>query len=194
MYADIREIPNMQAVCMRLVENGVALRFQQFAERLSQCTEFPTFLSKTLAECEYEGFRWELPALTQANWIEPFECVLVESRELIRPANSSPFEEHFVTDRQVVAFANLRGDATLVVPTPIGTPDAYPHLAAFVRGAPTTQQHLLWQTVGEVLVNRISEKPVWLSTAGSGVAWLHVRLDDRPKYYSYGPYRAKPGV
>jgi len=32
--------------------------------------------------------------------------------------------------------------------------------------------------------------PTWLSTAGGGVAWLHVRLDTRPKYYRYNPYRA----
>ena len=31
--------------------------------------------------------------------------------------------------------------------------------------------------------------PVWVSTAGAGVSWLHVRLDDRPKYYGYQPYR-----
>jgi NADH:ubiquinone oxidoreductase subunit len=37
--------------------------------------------------------------------------------------------------------------------------------------------------------NRVGEQPVWLSTAGMGVAWLHVRLDDRPKYYGYSPYR-----
>jgi hypothetical protein len=35
---------------------------------------------------------------------------------------------------------------------------------------------------------RVSTTPVWLSTAGAGVAWLHVRLDDRPKYYSHRPY------
>jgi hypothetical protein len=27
------------------------------------------------------------------------------------------------------------------------------------------------------------------STAGAGVSWLHVRLDDRPKYNGYAPYR-----
>ena len=29
---------------------------------------------------------------------------------------------------------------------------------------------------------RIDDRPLWLSTAGDGVAWLHVRLDQRPKY------------
>ena len=42
--------------------------------------------------------------------------------------------------------------------------------------------------------DRVNEIPVWLSTAGGGVAWLHVRLDDRPKYYSYAPYKNVMGT
>ena len=29
----------------------------------------------------------------------------------------------------------------------------------------------------------------WLSTEGSGVPWLHVRMDSSPKYYHYDAYR-----
>jgi hypothetical protein len=39
------------------------------------------------------------------------------------------------------------------------------------------------------MVARLGAKPVWLSTAGGGVSWLHVRLDDQPKYYGFEPYR-----
>jgi len=45
------------------------------------------------------------------------------------------------------------------------------------------------ESVAEAMTRRIGVKPVWLSTAGAGVSWLHVRLDDRPKYYGFGPYR-----
>ena len=41
----------------------------------------------------------------------------------------------------------------------------------------------------QAMVQRVGIKPVWLSTAGAGVSWLHVGLDDRPKYYGFGPYR-----
>ncbi len=40
------------------------------------------------------------------------------------------------------------------------------------------------------MLKRVSRKPVWLNTAGGGVAWLHVRLDDRPKYYGYQNYKS----
>jgi hypothetical protein len=48
----------------------------------------------------------------------------------------------------------------------------------------TPETHFIWG-------NR--RKPVWLSTAGAGVSWLHVRLDDRPKYYGYRPYQEASG-
>ena len=68
-------------------------------------------------------------------------------------------------------------------------PSAYGHLAAFVREAPEAPRHALWQSVGAARARRVGPSPVWLSTAGDGVAWLHVRLDDRPKYYRFEPYR-----
>jgi hypothetical protein len=30
---------------------------------------------------------------------------------------------------------------------------------------------------------------LWLSTAGMGVSWLHVRLDSSLKYYGYKPFK-----
>src|SRR2546421_5679118 len=38
------------------------------------------------------------------------------------------------------------------------------------------QRHALWEAVGAAMERRLSAKPVWLSTAGAGVSWLHVRL------------------
>ena len=69
---------------------------------------------------------------------------------------------------------------------------AYGHLAAFVRAAPGGQIDALWQAVGAALEDAWgrSPAPVWLSTSGSAVSWLHVRLDARPKYYVHAPYRA----
>jgi hypothetical protein len=58
-----------------------------------------------------------------------------------------------------------------------------------MRQAPEQQKHALWKLVGAAMQHRLGIKPVWLSTAGAGVSWLHVRLDDRPKYYGYAPYR-----
>ncbi|MEJ2577044.1 MAG: hypothetical protein P8106_10325, partial [Gammaproteobacteria bacterium] len=65
----------------------------------------------------------------------------------------------------------------------------YPHLAVFLRNAPKDQVRALWLRTAEEMLRHVGDRPTWLSTAGGGVAWLHVRLDRRPKYYSHTPYR-----
>lgn len=102
------------------------------------------------------------------------------------------------------AFANLGGDAMLIAPTDWSSSShvssCYGHLANFVRGAPEEQAIGLWRTVAETLTEQLispklkndengRKQPLWLSTAGHGVAWLHFRLDSRPKYYHYLPYK-----
>ncbi len=79
----------------------------------------------------------------------------------------------------------------LVAPAPQGPPRAYAHLAVFARHAPASQQDALWQAVGHAVADRLATEPLWLSTSGLGVGWLHVRLDERPKYYTYAPYRVQ---
>ena len=77
----------------------------------------------------------------------------------------------------------------MIAPCPDKPQADFGHLAAYLRNSTERQQHLLWELVGAAMQRRVSLTPVWLSTAGGGVAWLHIRLDDRPKYYVYEPYR-----
>lgn len=160
---------------------------QGWQEDASLRTKFNT----QLAESPYSAFRWETPCVTAENLKRPFECVLLNRPGLVRHPNPSPFAAQFNRTSQddVLVFPNLGGDAIMIVPRQKTEASAYGHLAAFVRKAPETQQHTLWQLVGKTMLQRISAKPVWLSTAGGGVSWLHVRLDDRPKYYGYASYR-----
>lgn len=154
--------------------------------------EFRLLFLKLLADAPYEAFRWETPPITSNNSQRPFEFVLLDSPGLARQPEPEAFDAQFRAARpgeMAIEFANLGKDAVLVVPCPLGPHSAYGHLAAFVRHAPALQQHALWSLVGQAMERRLSDKPVWLSTAGAGVSWLHVRLDDRPKYYGHGPYR-----
>jgi hypothetical protein len=152
--------------------------------------DFRSLFNALLADAPYSAFRWETPPVSNATLMRPFEFVLLDSPGLASHPDPDAFAEHFAgAPSGVVAFSNLGGDAILVVPCPRAEPSAYGHLAAFVRLAPEEQRHALWQMVGEAMARRVGVKPVWLSTAGAGVSWLHVRLDDRPKYYGFGPYR-----
>jgi len=158
-------------------------------------TAFCEAFCRCLAEAAFESFRWETPGLVEHGLDGPFEFVVVDSPELAARADPDPFAGHFrqTGKRLVVSFANLGGDAELIVPCPrSGDAGVYTHLARFVRGAPPAQQRALWHAVGLAMERRVGDRPVWLSTAGGGVAWLHVRLDDDPKYYAHAPYRAVP--
>jgi hypothetical protein len=153
--------------------------------------DFRSLFLALLADSPFAAFRWETPPLATATANRPFEFVLLDSPGLARTPDPDAFAEHFsgAAAGGVVQFANLGNDATMVVPCPNGPLSAYGHLGAFVRLAPEQQKHSLWALVGAAMQRRLGAKPVWLSTAGAGVSWLHVRLDDRPKYYGYGPYR-----
>ena len=173
---------------------GADLSFAQVFAAWRHDAEVRTAFTAALAAAPFAGFFWETPPFTRATAAEPFQFVLVDAPALARMA---PERNAFAAELAaggVVVFPNLGGDAALVsLAAESGAPpDVYAHLAAFSRGAPADQQHALWQTVGTAVWERLSDAPLWLSTSGLGVAWLHVRLDTRPKYYTHAPYRRRP--
>ena len=137
------------------------------------------------------------PDLETAEGKELVEHVTVDAGKHWPDASPNAFAAHFeaAQGRDVMSFPNVGGDATLVAPREAGPRGAYGHMAAFVRGAPAAQQVALWAAVGEALARTLAglgERPVWLSTAGRGVPWLHVRLDSEPKYYRTQGYTVWP--
>ena len=180
----------------RLYDGDAPMSFRRFFEQLASDEAFTDWYCGTLAAFEGAAFYWELPALTEALLDRDVEFVLIEAPVLARfGPERAPFEEYFrrAVSEDVIVFPNLGGDAILVVPCPQGPDAHYPHLAAFLRHADRRQVRALWRVTAEEILRRLGTRPTWLSTAGGGVAWLHIRLDSRPKYYSHAPYRdARP--
>lgn len=175
----------------RLLSGGKLCRFNRFFELLSDDKSFAAWYSSVLADYPADAFYWELPPLTRAVMDCPAEFVLVDAPSLagLEP-DGSPFADRFSDGGEDIAvFPNLGRDATMIVPAPRGATSAYPHIAKFLREAPGDQIGSLWRRTSRVLKDTLSDQPVWLSTAGGGVAWLHLRIDSRPKYYSHLPYR-----
>lgn len=170
---------------------GSSVAYAEVLRCWQEDAAFRTLFLSLLSEAPFAAFRWETPPITTATANRPFEFVLLDSPGLAAHPDANAFAEHFTNSANggVIAFPNLGRDAILIVPCPLGPPSSYGHLAAFIREAPEAQKHALWERVGAAMQNRLGNKPVWLSTAGAGVSWLHVRLDDRPKYYGYSPYR-----
>jgi hypothetical protein len=188
----IRALPIAPAVTQwRLLDDaGGGLTFEQVIRGWSADELFRAFWLSNLRAVEMAAYCWECPPVTAASWSQPFECAFVASPGLAQaPADPEAFAAHFRRDREAVTFDNLGRDAVLVAPCPGPAGADYSHLASFTATAPQAQQDALWQAVGQAMEARVGARPAWLSTAGHGVAWLHVRLDDRPKYYQFAPYR-----
>ncbi len=174
--------------------DGAPLTAGQALTLLSGERPFRDWLRARLAEAPFAAYFWETPPQTEETLDRPWEFALIDAPTLRGVApDPGAFAEHFRDDAPAVAFPNLGGDAWLVAPCPRAGVAACAHLADFTRGADDAAQDALWRLVGETAGARIGRRPRWLSTSGTGIYWLHVRLDSAPKYYTFAPYRRPPG-
>ena len=164
-------------------------------------------LTSLLRESPYKAFFFESRPFTAVTAdTQAYEFVLVETSFFDEGGGAGEvdletFRGHFVpcAEYGAVGFSSLGGDAQLVAPCPSHEDKAaYAHLAAFARRAPAQQQRALWSRTAEELRSLLSSsrggEPLWLSTSGKGVAYLHVRVDSRPKYYTFPEYKVFASV
>ncbi len=184
---------NGQIQQMKIWDKENILTYAEFIQLLLDNEAFRDFYTQALKDCPFEGFFWETIPVKKSSVHKKFEFVLVRSTilpELI--PNPNAFKEHFSKATNytgIIDFDNLGGDAHLIAPCPIKEPETYPHFAVFLRNAPADQVHALWQCLAQNFIDRINERTTWISTAGLGVSWLHLRLDSQPKYYRFEPYK-----
>ncbi len=192
---EITQLNKGRVLRFRLLREGGPLSWSDVVGRWQHDPSFRRFFISILVDAPFPAYFWETPPVTSATIDQEFTFVLVDNRQLagVR-ADQQAFVNHFASAppaTSVIEFSNLGGDATLVVPCPRGPPCAYSQLSAFARQAPDDQQHQLWTVVGAALERQLGAQPVWVSTSGLGVYWLHIRLDSAPKYYTHEPYRTR---
>ncbi len=178
--------------CQRfiLINNQGVVTFGEALALFRNSEDFRGFFIEFLQQLPFNAYKWETPPFSTSLLKRKFEFVTLNAPSLDRPADSSAFDQYTgTTGDNVVAFPNLGKDAYLVVPSCTDTRTNYCHLGSFSKSAPYDQQQRLWAFVGEIGLRLISDTPLWLSTAGGGVPWLHVRFDRFPKYYGYAEFR-----
>ncbi|MEM8906435.1 MAG: hypothetical protein AAGD05_01210 [Bacteroidota bacterium] len=172
-------------------KNDLPLTVKEVIQHWINDPDFRFFYNTILQNSDFESCFWEHPPITKLDMDQEYAFVLIQSNALQHvEAEINAFQSYFDTDKEVVAFPNLRGDAQLVVPTPTNDPKIYAHLTKFARHASPNQIDAFWRQVGLTYSNAIDRSKKWLSTAGLGVYWLHVRIDSRPKYYKYDLYKS----
>jgi hypothetical protein len=193
--AELEVQPDGNVVKYRVEIGGQVLSYATVLDLWVGDPGFGRWFSRLLAAARYPAFRWETPPVLEASLDRPFEFVLLPSPERLGAPDRMQFQDYYEPgngDQGVVVFPNLGKDAELVVPSPLDSTADYADLANFLRNAPESQQVALWRVVGRRVLARLGEKPIWVSVAGGGVLWLHVRIDSWPKYYRYSPYRSTP--
>ncbi len=186
------EQPANAATRVRPMIAGEQATFRSFYEQLENQAEARSAFRDYLVSRPTEAIFWETPPCTLSSADHAFEFVWVPASHLAQAQpDTRQFQGHFGTapERLVVLFQNLGGDATLVVPEGSSPSQNYAHLLSFLRYAPDAQVHELLRTLGATFREMLSNDPIWVSTAGMGVSWLHVRLDSHPKYYRFREYK-----
>lgn len=144
--------------------------------------------TRALAGLPFEAILWECRRITST--ARPFASRCLEHRRLAALQGRSRAFRDQLTGDAIVAFDNLSGSARLVAPDDDGRDHG--HLLRFLRHASKGEAVALWATVSDEAGRWMaSGRPLYLSTHGLGVPWLHVRLEGRPKYYAHQPYRTE---
>ena len=159
-------------------------------------TKFERFLKDyvdLLKTIDYDEYFWEHPKLIADSLMDEYEVSIVESKRLnfVKP-NSNPFSQYFKGDDSVVTFSNRGGNAILIVPEPDKNSNDFSTISRFVNNAETSLSIEFFKTVfGEWYRNfKGNTNYLYLSTHGLGVHWLHVRIDEYPKYYHTEIYKS----
>jgi hypothetical protein len=185
--------------------DGKELSYKNVMDLLrSSNPEIVDLLTKEIKFSNYESVYWEVVPITARNFDKTkFEFVILEAYLEHRSVDGSPFYEHFThhcneKTPSVVTFKSLNKDATMVVPCPYHDKednDHMSHLKSFLAYSSSHEITQLWSTMARTLNEELMrnaedpDKTLWLSTSGGGVAWLHIRIDTRPKYYNHREYK-----
>jgi hypothetical protein len=187
---EIENLEQSEVIKYRILHGEKVLSFQEFIDLLISSEKFRLYFNELLVTNKFNAYFFEVKPISINSIAQDFEFVLVNSISLSKiKSDNSAFIQHLSTLEPVVSFYNLNKDALLIVPNELSNIKYYAHLALFVRNATINQINKFWQTVGIKYQQSIKDKPIWLSTSGLGVYWLHMRIDTKPKYYSYSKYK-----
>ena len=108
--------------------------------------------------------------------------IVKTKRKLAINVDEKPFAEYIkmakTQNLEYTQFYNRSGDTLLVIPIAKKSPN----ITHFAKNTNKDEWLGLWKVVKQHL-NKDKNKKLFISTHGHGVDYLHVRLEEHPKYY-----------
>lgn len=156
----------------------------QWKDILDNWTEglYPTF-----AEQAKGPFIWQTSVL-DAKERNEYREIIIPKRFVHKSEYSGPFNEHITKkgnqkEKYAIGFWNVSRDAYLIIPKP-RTRKNFQSLFHFSKNASTLQLRKFWIRVATEIRKMLKMySKVYVNVEGSAVAYLHVRIDTKPKYY-----------
>ena len=132
-----------------------------------------------LRNCTFSAYYFQCDKL---NFNKAFSFTLIDAPELVKiQCDYKTFDKQLKNTCKVCVFPNLGKNATLIVPNyKIGknTGVDYRSIATYFKTAGMAALIRLVEAMGDNVYENC-----YLSTSGLGVHYLHVRIEDTPKYY-----------
>ena len=157
--------------------------------------EFRLFFTQLLADAPYAAFRWETPPITCATAERPFEFVLLDSPGLARTPDREAFAEYFARPNLMKLSLPLLISATTrrwlcpVQSDRSRRMDTWP-LSFAKRRSRNAPPYGAWSASRWSSV--LARRQFGSAPPEPACRELHVRIDNRPKYYGFLPYRTVP--
>lgn len=135
-------------------------------------------------------FYLELPPVKQSQLCEQmFEFSITYTQTLPTVEDPEPFTHYFHNKKEYNYFWNLSQDCILFIPMKQSGVNSA-HLYTFLQTCPHSEKFFqkFFSVLQENIFPLFGDIPVWISTHGNGVPWLHIRVCNRPKYYCNRQY------
>jgi len=174
---------------MKFTHNGEPVTWRSFIALTKESNiAFVNVLKEAILSTSFNAMFFNCPPVTRDDLNQVFEAAIMNAPSLDGVTTDvKSFEDKFKGNDMVTSFENLRKDSLMVSPVPLEDQkeEIYSSLGPFIRNAPEEQQLAFWGAIGQELFQLIPKRTVWVNTAGTGVYFLHMRLDSKPKYYQY---------
>lgn len=192
-----KNIQNDSLIVYRLIKEKYILTYNDFYEINEKSTKILYDIISILNTINFESYYLVFNPVSLNTMSDTvFEFVTIKTTGFLEKTDIITFGESNLNtnSNDIYTFYNLSKTSILISPcyNHNYNMNIYNNIATFMRSSNIDQQFLLLKTIFAQYYYQLKQNPakyLWLSTHGKGVGWLHIRIDDSPKYITYRSYR-----